>query len=538
MFSKSHFGCHALRTTMHYDGRINAAVSRGSKTAGAANVKRLAIVCAILLAGESAAAKPPLAAGPERPAATRRQQQAPGPLRVHPVNPRYFTDGTTLPDGSTKVAYLTGSHTWANLIDRGPSDPPPAFDFAAYLDFLHKHNHNFIRLWGRQLSWYQNYGEEELHAGPLAWQRTGPGRALDGKPKFDLSKLDPAYFERLRSRAKAAGERDIYVSIMLFGGHAEAGPNWTGSPFHRDNNISGIDGDPNRDGSGWEIETLSKLPQPLADIQRAYVRKAVDTVSDLDNVLFEISNEGGKTSKEWQYELVRFIHAYERTLPKQHPVGMTAGYWSAEENRALLEASPADWISYLFEMEPPQGQEALSPNDPLVATGRKVSIQDSDHWWVVPLYGNAELGIAWVWKSFCRGHQPILMEHLPPRSFVAGDHPLTTDDPGYVASRVALGHTRRYAERIDLAAATPSKEIASTTYCLADPGREYLVFAPEGGSFTVDLSPAKGKLAVEWFDPTKDKTVPSGLVAGGQRREFQAPFPGAAVLYLHGQPPK
>src|SRR3972149_2314994 len=79
--------------------------------------------------------------------------QAAGPLRVHPSNPRYFTDGTKNADGSLKAVYLTGSHTWANLIDRGPSDPPPVFDFDGYLDLLKKHSHNFIRLWGRQVSW-------------------------------------------------------------------------------------------------------------------------------------------------------------------------------------------------------------------------------------------------------------------------------------------------------------------------------------------------------------------------------------------------
>src|SRR5918994_5641412 len=94
----------------------------------------------VLLAGVSPAGEPP-----------RKSGAAPGPLRVHPTNPRYFTDGTKSPGGSWKAVYLTGSHTWANLIDRGTDDPPPAFDFDGYLDFLRKHNHNFIRLWGRQL---------------------------------------------------------------------------------------------------------------------------------------------------------------------------------------------------------------------------------------------------------------------------------------------------------------------------------------------------------------------------------------------------
>jgi hypothetical protein len=71
---------------------------------------------------------------------------ATGPLRVSKENPRYFSHG------SGKAIDLAGSHTWNSLQDMGYSDPPPAFDFDAYLDFLEKHQHNFIRLWRWKLS--------------------------------------------------------------------------------------------------------------------------------------------------------------------------------------------------------------------------------------------------------------------------------------------------------------------------------------------------------------------------------------------------
>jgi hypothetical protein len=45
-------------------------------------------------------------------------ETAMGPLRVHPDNPRYFTDG------SGRAIYLTGSHTWANLQDTGVAPEP------------------------------------------------------------------------------------------------------------------------------------------------------------------------------------------------------------------------------------------------------------------------------------------------------------------------------------------------------------------------------------------------------------------------------
>ena len=54
------------------------------------------------------------------PAHGQERREATGPLRVHPKNPRYFTDG------SGRAVYLTGSHTWSNLQDQGPKDPPTA----------------------------------------------------------------------------------------------------------------------------------------------------------------------------------------------------------------------------------------------------------------------------------------------------------------------------------------------------------------------------------------------------------------------------
>src|SRR5262245_19893634 len=126
---------------------------------------------------------------------------APGPLRVHPTNPRYYTDGKKGPDGTLKAVYLTGSHTWGNLTD---GYDHPEFDFAKYLDFLDQYHHNFIRLW----SGY-NLGRE-----PIPYERRGSEPALDGHLKVELSSLDPRFFERLRSRVIAARERGIYVGIM------------------------------------------------------------------------------------------------------------------------------------------------------------------------------------------------------------------------------------------------------------------------------------------------------------------------------------
>ena len=54
---------------------------------------------------------------------------------------------------------------------------------------------------------------------------------------------------------------------------------------------------------------------------------------------------------------------------------------------------------------------------------------------------------------------------------------------------------------MNLAAATPHNELASTKYCLAHSGEEYLVYLPEGDEVTVDLSSAPGEFVAEWVHP-------------------------------------
>ena len=92
-------------------------------------------------------------------------------------------------------------------------------------------------------------------------------------------------------------------------------------------------------------------------------------------------------------------------------------------------------------------------------------------------------------------------------------------DPRWDNFRDNLGYILKYSRRLDLDAVLPSTSLCSTTYCLAQTpaiGSEILVYAPGGGSFTVDLSHASGRtMNYEWFDPATGKVVSTGSVTGG-----------------------
>jgi len=455
---------------------------------------------------------------------------ATGPLRVSESNPRYFSDG------NGKIVYLAGAHTWANLQDTGKTDPPPEFDFEEHLNFLSRYRHNFTRLWVWEHARWGPWTPGDVYFRPLAYARTGPGIARDGGPKFDLTRFDPQFFTRLRARVAAAGARGIYVSVMLFQGWSidkKKGPGnpWPGHPYHRDNNINGVDGDLDKDDNGKEVHALSS-PAILA-LQETYVRKVVDTLNDLDNVLWEVSNESHGDSGDWQYHIIDMIRAYEVTKAKQHPVGMTA---MDPSTNAPLFASPAAWVSPLA--------EGGYMDKPPAATGAKVVLSDTDHLWGV---GGDR---AWVWKTFMRGLNPIYMDDLGP------DPEVKKDD-----ARRAMGDTLAYAARVNMANLLPREDLASSTYCLADPGTEYLVYIPIEPhrlaattwlaslqprpvkldlayrrlfrqTVSVDLTDARGRLIVEWFNPATQEVFMGETVAGGAVTSFAAPFRGEAVLYL------
>jgi hypothetical protein len=85
---------------------------------------------------------------------------------------------------------------------------------------------------------------------------------------------------------------------------------------------------------------------------------------------------------------------------------------------------------------------------------------------------------------------------------------------------------------MDLASMTPHNELSSTTYCLANPESEFLVYFPEGDRAEIDLSRARGQFRAEWMHPEEGVVTPGGTATAGKRLTFATPFIGPSVLYL------
>ncbi|HSW98430.1 MAG TPA: Ig-like domain-containing protein [Candidatus Saccharimonadales bacterium] len=458
------------------------------------------------------------------------------PLHLSAQNSRYFEDA------NGRLVYLTGSHTWANGSDNGDGYPPPAFDYNAYLDYLQAHGHNFMRYWRwEQTRWSNETADDNYWFGMQPYMRTtGQGNALDGLGKFDLTQWNDAYFQQLRQRVSQANDRGIYVSVMLFNGWSVsckgtagtsqywcANQPFKGHPLNANNNINGINGDTNGDGNGDETQTLAN-PQIVA-LDDAYIKKVSDTIGDLPNVMYEVSNEsnGSTANRDWQYHIIDTLHAYENGkyqnangTPYHHPIGFSMQFPNA--NLTSMLNSNAEWMAYGGDI-----------NNPGVNTSGKVQFGDTDH-----QCGSCGGSADWAWKDFLRGLNPLQMDVYDGVAFGSGAYAIGNklNDPTWQNTRFNMGKTLEYANRLNLAKAVPSTTLCSTQFCLANPtngSAQFITYNPSGGSFTVNLAGITGTLTAEWYNPATLASTPvSTPVNGGGTTSFNAPFSGPSVLFL------
>lgn len=295
-------------------------------------------------------------------------------------------------------------------------------------------------------------------------------------------------------------------------------------------------------------------------LQEAYIRKVVDTVHDLPNVLYEVANEspgGGSVDREfaealglgdppewddstqWQYWVINFLKQYEQQQGYDtHPVGMTMQFPVPDQSKVNdpLFNSPADWISPGYDDEiftggrhpnEPGGSASRWFENPPAGDGRKVVITDTDHY--APGKGDA----LWAWKSFLRGHHPILMDF----GLIDGVHPPDRSSyDSFEPARYAMGDTLHFAQRMKLVEMEPRGNLSSTGYALANPGREYLVLQASERADPFSVTLAAGTYTLQWYSVNSRETVGADKVTveSFMAISFKVPFEaaGPAVLYL------
>jgi hypothetical protein len=221
-------------------------------------------------------------------------------LKLHPENTRYFLFN------NRPLVLLTATEHYGSVLNR-------AFDFEKYLDdaVLHRMTMTRTFLLFRELQGARNPSSPCKPESPdylAPFPRTGPGKALDGEPIYDLDQWNREYFDRLKRFLDAAAKRGIIVELTIFS-NTYADNIWALNPFRAENNKQKVG------RIGWQEYTSLRDPE-LVRRQAEYARKIVRETAAYDNIYYEICNEPGGAIPDhpsaadvdaWQQEMGRAI---------------------------------------------------------------------------------------------------------------------------------------------------------------------------------------------------------------------------------------
>lgn len=415
------------------------------------------------------------------------------PLRLHPDNPHYF-----LWQGKPEVVITSGEHYGAVLNSE--------FEYTKYLDTLAKDGLNGTRTFSGaycEAPGAFNIARNTLAPGPgkllCPWARSEQPGYANGGNKFDLTKWDAVYFQRLRDFVAQAAQRGVIVEMNLFCPFYEDSM-WALSPQNAKNNVNGI-GTVDRQS----VYTLEKSGGLLA-VHEAMTRKVVAELNEYDNLYFEICNEPyfGGVTMEWQRRIAEVIAETEKGLPKHHLISQNV----ANHKALIKDPHPAISIFNFHYASPP---EAVTMN-----YGLNKVIGDNETGFKGTEDSHYRME---AWSFLINGG--ALYNHLD-YSFVAGhedgtfDYPKSQPGGGTAALRTQLKWLGKFLREFDFIKMAPDSRLIRVkgagkrhAYVLREVGKQYAVYI-EGkcAGLTVELMLPEGNYAGYWLDSLTGNQTP------------------------------
>jgi hypothetical protein len=404
------------------------------------------------------------------------------PMALHPQNPHYF-----LWRGKPTILVTSGEHYGA-VLNR-------AFDFKTYLATLQSDGFNLTRTFSG--AYCETAGDFKIRNNTLApaagnllcpWARSDQGGYPGGGNKFDLTRWDPQYFQRLTEFVAEAGRRGIVVELVLFCPFY-GDPMWELSPMNARNNINDI-------GQIKRTQAYTLNNGGLLAVQDAMVRQIVAALEEFDNVYFEICNEpyfGGVTA-EWQDHIAQTIVQAEARSPGKHLIAQNI----ANKSKKIENPNPSVSIFNFHYAKPPvavlenyQLDKAIGDDETGFAGEDRVKPYRLEAWDFLLAGGAVFSNLDY---SFTVGHEQ-------------GDAPIDAPGGGGPELRRQLQILKEFIEGFDFIRMKPLDDTVKgnlpkgvTARVLAEPGRAYALYVNGNGLAELTLEVPAGEYRAEWVD--------------------------------------
>jgi hypothetical protein len=319
------------------------------------------------------------------------------------------------------------------------------------------------------------------------WARSDTPGYPNGGNKFDLTKWDSAYFERLKDFVGQASKHGVVVELVLFCPFYEDGM-WKLSPMNAANNINGI-GKMKR----TEVYTL-KYPKLLA-VQDAMVSEIVKRLKDFDNLYYEICNEPyfGGVTLEWQNHIAETITKAEAKFEAKHLIAQNI----ANKHKKITNPNPLVSIFNFHYAKPPNtvtdnyGLNRVIGDDETGFAGSEPKPYRIEGWDFIiaggAVYDNLDY-------SFTVGHEDGTAQINAPGGGGAVLHKQLRILSNFINS---FDFIRMKPDNSVIKGGIPDK---ATARALVQKGRAYAIYINGGGEMQLVVELPEGKYKAEWLN--------------------------------------
>lgn len=434
------------------------------------------------------------------------------------VGPCLTEDLGTLTDNMLRYAYPGFEHNYGLWYDRrrDAHDTTPRTDAEAVAPFLEQ-----------------------------PWARSSSGKAWDGLPKYDLTRYNPWYFERLKKFAGHCDQKGTVLFHNFYMQHAllETEAHYVDFPWRPSNSLQKTDM-PDRIPAA---NAFYDVTHPLRrELHRKYIRHCLDVLGGFSNVVHLLSQEYTgpaefvqfwiDTIAEWEQETGVTVHiglgatkdVLDGILGDSSRAAkvsvMDLRYWWYEAGGSLFAPVGGKEVPGRYAA----GFEIAGRSSP-----RQIYRQVKQYRTRFPDKGIVHAINATrqeTWAFLMSGGSMLIRRMEYPNS--PGTEPWKPPDTYIAPEDSAVIQTTYDFVRSHLATLlpemTPEELVPGNPeglWCLAKTDQTYLVYLLEGGRLRLDLSRASGAFRARWFNPRTGALTDAngGTVRGGGFLDMEAP---------------
>ena len=383
-----------------------------------------------------------------------------------------------------------------------------------------------------------------------------PHKKLDNG-LYDLEQWNEEYWHRFENLLRLCLERDIIVQIEIWDpwdyfmsekatgfGHSNVG--WESCPYNPILNInytseeSGLAIDINYLSSSQPsdhvfyhtVPALKDLPL-IRKYQEAFVEKLLSISLVYPNVLYCMNNEIGEPA-EWGEYWATFIRTRAKEAGKEvflADMRRNSNLESEEQVKLLHDRTHYDFFE--ISQNNATGNRDQRHYDQIMFIRDQV-IDQPKPLNNVKIYGgeriglSVEEGIRKFWRNIFGGCASARFHREGPSPYM-----------GLGLSNLAQLHIhtmRIFTDEMDIFKTSPSNHllndrVPNEAYCLAEEGKQYAIYFPDGGEVLMDFTEIEGELEIKWMNIVQSTWLKTKTIKGNQQVIITVPGRGQwAVL--------